>query len=461
MKGAERNYSQKLYENLRIEILKRQEEEKFYSIRQLVIRYNLNINTILKVIKRLEQDGYLYAKKGKGYFIARKKWRELGDEKTGLMKNFHSDQKNLININLANGTPKVEEYPYSLYEKLTEKVLKEYREQLLGYQDIKGLESLRKILADEVEKYDIFTDYSNIIITSGTQLALLIIFKLFAEMKRNLIGIVCPSYPNSFNLMKGFMEIKKFQLKKDGWDLISFEKFLKKERIDLVYINTNFHNPTGLSWSEEKKKKMIELAEKYDFYIIEDDCFCDFYYTKRVNSIKSYDRIGKERVIYIKTYSKIIMPDLGIAMMILPPTLVEKSVYVKYAVDHSTSGVKQKILEYFITDGYLDKHLLKLKKSLKRKYLETVKLLSDLDDVKMRIKVKGGFFIWLELPDYITAEQLYEECVANGVQILPGNLFYLNGEKENQIRMSFIAATLEEIRTGVDIIKRILKKYKN
>lgn len=455
------NQSQKLYESLRLEILNENEEgKKFYSIRQLVIRYNLNINTILKVIKRLELEGYLYAQKGKGYFITGKKQISIDEEEIPLMMKFHGNKKKNKYINLANGTPNTDSYPYYIYEELTLKVLKEYKSELLGYQDVQGLESLRGVLAEEIEKKDIFISPAEIIITSGTQLALFIILKIFIDINRKVIGISSPSYPNSFNLMKGIMDIKIFKLKDDGWDLVKFEKFLKKEKIDLIYLVVNFQNPTGINWSDDKKEKIVRLAEKYDFYIIEDDCFSDFYYTKRVSTLKSFDKLGNERVIYIKTYSKVMMPDLGLAMMILPPVLVQRALYVKYTIDHSTSGLRQKVLEYLIVEGHLDRYLHLLKKEIKKKYREIIKILSEIDELTILKKIRGGFFIWIKLPQYINNNELCKECQNNGVNILPGDLFYLEENNSNEIRISFALATIEEIRLGIEIIKNIIEKYK-
>jgi len=74
------------------------------------------------------------------------------------------------------------------------------------------------------------------------------------------------------NILKNYCNVENIDMKNDGWDMNEFENLLKNKKIDFVYIMTNFQNPTGVSWSFEKKKKMIELSIKYDFYIIEDEC---------------------------------------------------------------------------------------------------------------------------------------------------------------------------------------------
>lgn len=104
------------------------------------------------------------------------------------------------------------------------------------------------------------------------------------------------------------------------------------------------------------------------------------------------------------------MPDLGLAMMVLPPVLSQRALYVKYCIDHNTSGLRQKVLEYLIIYGYLDQHLFILKKRLKGKYKEAIKLLSEINEITILTKIKGGFFIWIKLPTYITEKELCEEC---------------------------------------------------
>lgn len=457
-----KNKSQKLYQDLKMEILKKMKDgDKISSLRQLVIKYDLNINTIIKVIKRLENEGYLYSEKGRGYFVNGVGKVSISPEKIQIMKNYHSSQKREEEINFVNGSPNIEKYLYIMYEEIAVKMLKNYKSDLLNYQEIQGLESLREVLAEELEKNDIFTTSENIVITSGTQSSLLIILKLFLEINKKVVGMSFPDYPNVFNLIKNIMKIKEiYDLENDGWNLTKFEKEIKKEKIDLLYLVPNFHNPTGITWSDKKKEKIVELAEKYDFYIIEDDCFSDFYYTKRVRSMKSYDKIGKERVIYIKTYSKILMPDLSLAMMVLPSQLIKKALEIKYCVDHSVSGLRQSMLECLIKSGYLDCHLKNLKKRMKRKYKEMYLLLNMIQDIKIVNKTKGGFFIWIKLPDYIDEELFCLECKKNKVNLLPGKLFYLDGKKRNYVRLSFATVSLERIREGVEIIKKILKNYK-
>ena len=455
--NADVSYYIQLYGILKSEIIKKNApNSKFYSIRQVGIKYNTNINTVLKVFKLLERDGYIFSEKGKGFFIKECSNFSIREEIIPIMESFHFGQTNTEGINFSNGSPPNDYFPDKIYQQLIEKALKDYGSSLLGYQDVQGLESLRILLADYLEKKDIFVSKNDIMITSGTQQSLVVILRTFSESTLKTVALASPTYPNALNLLKGMCNIKTFNLKNDGWDLVEFEKVLKKERIHFVYVITNFQNPTGICWSEEKKKKLLKLAHEYNFYIIEDDCFSEFYYTKKVDPLKTLDQTGNEKVIYIKTYSKLLMPGIGLAYMILPPAIMQKAILTKYSLDHSTSGLNQKVLEYFIADKYVDTNVKNLKKIFKAKHRKILELLADVPHITILNKSKGGFFIWIQLADYIDEEKFYHKCKLRGVSILPGSIFYLDKRSSGKIRLSFITPTLEELEEGVKIIKDIL-----
>ena len=246
-------------------------------------------------------------------------------------------------------------------------------------------------------------------------------------------------------------------IKNDGWDLEEFEEILKKEKIDFIYECINFQNPTGVKWSIEKRKKLLKLAEKYSFYIVEDDSFSDFYYSdEKPKSLKSLDKLGSERVIYIKTYSKILMPGIGLAVMIVPEKLAQRVLLIKYGLDTTTSGVNQKILEKFIVKNKLAEHLKILRKEFGEKQKFILKLLENLENLEIMHIPEGGFFIWIKLSDNIDGEKLYQKCKEQGVALLPGAIFYKDKRDVCKIRLSFISSSLEEISVGMKILKEVL-----
>lgn len=465
-KKSEEKYYQQLYKIFKSEIDtgKLPPDSKLPSVRQTAVKYKVNINTVLQAYNLLEKNGLIEKIPGKGCFIRRNSDFTMNTKMQPIMDNFRYGQEaDEKIINFSNGTPPSEYFPAETYRKLADEIIKEYGAEIFEYQNVQGLESLRVILSEELEKDDIFVTENDILITSGTQHALDIILNVFHSAAVPTAVVSNPTYPNALNLISRHCRILTVDLQNDGWNLTKFENILKREKINLVYEVFNFQNPTGVKWSLSKKKKLIELAQKYDFYIIEDDTFSDFYYMgEKPETLKSLDKTGHERVIYIKTYSKTIMPGICSALMAAPKIFMEKAVLVKYSLDTTCSGLNQKILEYFIREGYLEKHISHVRKIFKEKYMYTMELLKEIPHLKIMHIPEGGFFIWILLAEHIDGEKFYRYCQERGVSVLPGSVFYDDKRAECKIRLTFVSCTKDEIKKGTEIIKDILIncKYK-
>ena len=434
IRNSDVTISTQLYEMLRQDILenKWKENDKFYSVRQISIKYEVNSNTVLKVVQMLEEEGYLYSIKGKGCFVKKGYNLDIGKRMTPILNTFRFGQNSKdMEINFSNGGPPKEYFPIQ--------------------------ESLRETLAEFIRKYGIRREKDDIIICSGTQIALELISTAFGISPKKTVLLSDPTYQNAVHILKNYCNIENIDMKYDGWDMKEFEELLKRKKINFVYIMTNFQNPTGISWSFEKKKKMIELSLKYDFYIIEDECFSDFFYNSREcpKSLKALDKY--ERVFFIKTFSKIVMPALGLTMLIPPKKYIDNFSLNKYFIDTTTSGINQKFLEIFIKRGLLEKHLEKLRLNLKLKMEYMITELQKIKHLEIMHIPKGGFFVWVNLANYINSEKFYYKCRLRGLSVLPGFIFCsATEETTSKIRISIVSSTKEEMKKGLEIIQDVL-----
>lgn len=460
MKKESKNISNGLYEALIRELSQKKwkENDKFFSIRQVSIKFSINSNTVLKVFQRLEKDGFLYSIKGKGCFIKKGYNLVVSDSMIPILNTFrfgqNSDEEQ---INFANGAPPREFFPYEDYQNILSSILEneELSKNLLGYQNIQGLESFRDCLEKYLKRFSILTTKENIIICSSTQATLELICSNLSSNQKKTFLLSEPTYQNAMQLIGKSCKIESIELKNDGWDMNELEKVLEKTKIHFIYIMTNFQNPTGITWSLEKKKKLLELSQKFDFFIIEDDYLSDFYYSSSpVRSLKSLDRY--DRVFYIKTFSKIVMPGIAITLFVPPKKFTNYLSLSKYLIDTTTSGINQKFLEIFIEKGLLEKHLETLRKNFKKKMEFMIEELVKIEHLKILHIPKGGFFIWIELANYIDEEKFYYKCHIQGLSVLPGFIFYPNQQASSKIRISIVNTSFEEIKKGVDIIKNIL-----
>lgn len=219
---------------------------------------------------------------------------------------------------------------------------------------------------------------------------------------------------------------------------------------------TNYQSPTTYSYSEEKKAALLNLAEKYDFYIIEDDFLTDLYFQNDIKMpLISMDK--NERVIYIKSFSKVFMPGVRIGFVTLPNMFLKNIMKAKHTTDISSSGYLQRAFDLYLKNGYWKVHIEKIRKFYGERYLLLLEALEPLRKYGVEFTTpNGGLSIWLKLPSDIDCLNFYKDCVENGVNLVPGNVFYLENVKNNFIRLSFGAINNEELLQGINIIKNVL-----
>lgn len=434
--------------------------QKVPSIRQLSLKYNVNLNTVLNAYDLLEKENLIEKIVGKGSFVSENNNFLLNEKDRPILDNFKNDHfLNFDEINFSKGTIDPNLFPVDIFKKFSQEILCSNNNEIFEYQNAQGISSLRSIASEILEKDDIFVTIDDILISSGTQQALNVILNLFSKKRKINIAVSEPTYVNALNLFKNICNIFPIKLDNEGWNMEDFSEILEEKNIDLVYEVFNFQNPTGIIWSHEKRKKLIELAFKHNFYIIEDDSFSDFYFgVEKPKTLKSLDMCGNERVFYVKTFSKIFMPGIGTAFIVAPKKFIEQLTLTKHSLDTTTSGYNQAILEKILRNNALDEHLSKTRIILKNNCLFMLKKLQDIPFISLIFEPQGGFFIWTELSSKINEKLLYENCKKFGINLLPSSVFFNDGENKSKIRFSFSSVSISEIEKGLNIFKIIIEK---
>lgn len=448
----------KIYEDLKNKIEKNEypENSKLPSIRQLALKYKLNNITIMKAFTLLEKEGYIIKKRGIGIFVKFKESLFYNTPSNNLIETFKVGQLKENNlINFASGTPSEDVYPFKIFKKLYSDVLEEYGPKIMLYHPTQGLDELREVIKKNIEDKGIFVSKDEIQITSGSQQGLDLILKTLSSKRKNKIIVGNPTYHGALNTFKTNCKIYPVEMEEDGFNLTQLEKILSEEKISFIYTTMDFSCPTGVSWNEEKKQKLILLAKKYNTLIVEDDFASElsFYNTPRT-SIKSLDSDNKT-VIYIKSFSKIIMPGLRLAYMIAPTELISKIVTVKFTTDISTSALDQKVLANFLKGNFLKLHIENLIKIYRERYLVLTEKLKEIPFLDVVHNIDGGFYVWIKLNDTIDSSQFYFKCKENNILLLSGNVFFLDNQKNQYFRVSFATTDIPEIIDGIDRLKVI------
>lgn len=270
-------------------------------------------------------------------------------------------------IDFASATPNETVLPMESLKRAINFVLDRDRESAFLYEDPQGYFYLRKTISERLKKEEnINIDIKNIQIVSGAQQGIDMVSEAFLY-PNDVVVVEDPTYRGAKDTFKkNGCKIIEISMQSDGFSVKEFEKILKRKKIKLFYTMPNFQNPTGISMSLEKKIKLLELAEKYNFYILEDDGLSNLYFDrKKPETLKSLDK--DNRVIYIKSYSKIFMPGLRLAYITIPDIMLDTMLTRKFSKDVYHSGLNQRSFQYLLENGDWDIHMEKARNIFKEK----------------------------------------------------------------------------------------------
>lgn len=422
--------------------------DKLLPIRRFSSLIDVNNATVIKAYELLENEGYIYKIVGNGTFVS-----NLKDEDSD-----HKESKDGI-IHFDSGNPSSEMFPIESFKYAVNTALEKDGSTIFSYEEGLGSEDLREYLANYLKDLKINTTTDNIQIISGAQQGIDIVCKGILNYS-DVVFVEEPSYAGAIDVFKSRgAKIVSIPMLDDGIDIGILKKKLKKFKPKFIYTMPNFQNPTGISYSTYKKEKLIELANEYGFYILEDDFISDFkFYSEDNRTLKSYD--DSQRVIYIKSFSKILMPGLRIGLVDVPINLMKKILLAKHSSDISTPGLIQKSMYYFMKNFDWDSYLKSMEKVYMKKYETANKLI--MERLSRKIKVRnscGGINFFFELPRDYNSQTYREYLIEKGVSITPGTYFFDNIVDDRYFRVNIAKPDIDEIEKGILIISDTLDDF--
>lgn len=451
-------------------------DSRMPSIRQLANGLGINQVTAVSAYRQLESEGYIYTRAGSGSFVTRilpitshenQGDRFISDEiyQQDDLQLINSGQINIDKhtINFASATPTPDLFPVDDFKLVLNEVLERDKGLAFGYQESQGFYPLRQCISSVLHENKVPCTTENIQIISGAQQGIDIISKMFLKQGDYVIT-ESPTYTGAIAVFKSRgAEIADVELQNDGPNLNILEYNLKKYKPRFIYTIPSFQNPTGYSYSNAKREEMLKLANKYDTYIIEDDYVSDLDFENR-NYIPLKAMDNSDRVIFIKSFSKIFMPGLRLGFMIAPSHFQNRIQEAKHTSDISTSGLIQRAFDLYIRKGHWNKHLNYMYDTYKERYFT---MISSLDrnlpaDVTYS-KPGGGLNVWLNLPYGYRTENLLKQSAAANIVFAPGKIFYSGNAPQmvNNIRLSFGAVHTHQIDDGIPRLCDLLKAINN
>lgn len=366
-------------------------------------------------------------------------------------------------VSLSAGNPSPEAFPIEEIKEISARLLEENPIGVLQYSVTEGYPQLRETLKEYMKSHhNVGKDFDDILITTGAQQIMDLATKSLVN-EGDVVITEAPSFIGSLNTFRSYnAKLVGVNIDDDGMNIEELEKALKTHKnARFIYTIPNFQNPSGITMSLEKRKKIYELAKKYNVLILEDNPYGDLRYSgEYIPCIKSFDDEGI--VLYAGSMSKVISPGIRVAYVIAPKPIFQKMVVCKQGNDVHTNIWSQMVCNELMTKYDFDAHLEKLRKL----YSKKAQFMMDLMDkylVPMGItyaKITGGLFTMCTLPDYVDMQEFCKDAIKNKVCVVPGNAFLTDESEEcHTFRVNFSTPTDEQLEKGIKLLAKTAEKY--
>ncbi|HSI67413.1 MAG TPA: PLP-dependent aminotransferase family protein [Planococcus sp. (in: firmicutes)] len=361
-------------------------------------------------------------------------------------------------IRLSSGYPMPELVPSEGIKSAVVRLLDEEQDLPLHYLGSPRIPKLKQYIGERMARRGMPVAEEELLVTSGACQAIDLISRILLD-KEALIVIESPTYMEALEVFQNYTDqFLTVPIDADGLQTEVLEELLKERQKQgqtlprMLYTIPTFQNPTGTTMSESRRRHVLELAEAYDFLILEDDAYGELCFGERPVSLKAMDE--QNRVLHVGSLSKVVAPGMRIGWVAAPKELIEPLSWFKKDLDHPFA---QATMASFLESIDFDEHLKNLTESYEAKCATLLASLEKfLPPAVTWFKPEGGYFVWLKVPEVDTS-QLLQEALDNGVSYVPGKFFFLNqSEGLEYLRLSFSYANEEEIVTGVQLLAQVL-----
>lgn len=419
--------------------------QRLPSIRMQSQKFDCSVNTIISAYQELEKEYLIYSRPKSGYFVVAQE---------ALLPLIQTKR-----IDFASAAPDPSSISQKDFRQCINKAMELFEASILTYPDPQGLLSLRQEIVKLFHQQQVFSSEEQIFIFSGAQQALHLLAGMpFPNGKTNIL-LEQPTYWGMLNALKAQKQtVIGIERTPNGMDWAALERHFQSNLIKFFYTIPRFHNPLGTSYTQEEKQRLAELAQAYDVYIVEDDYLADLETNAKADPIRAYN--GSSHVIYLRSFSKVMLPGLRLAAAAVPNSLIPLLHLYKQSADLSTSVLSQGVLEIYLKSGMYNHHA----KQMKSLYNHRMNKLRDISrrllpkDSLYSIQSSGGLFSAIRLSD-VNKEELIRQLNNRGVDVLAADRQYLSSfPKMNLLRMSIIRTDERDIEEGLNIIAEEMER---
>jgi 2-aminoadipate transaminase len=332
-------------------------------------------------------------------------------------------------ISFAGGLPNPRLFPVKELADAYQEVLRQDGENVLQYSTTEGYLPLREYIAERYFiKRGLQVSPDEILITTGSQQGLDLIGKVFLN-KGDRIVIERPGYLGAIGA----------------------------DKTKLFHTVINFQNPSGVTYSRQKREKLAGIFKNHDTLLIEDNPYGELRFMgEDLPSMKSY---LPDTTIVLGSFSKVVTPGLRLGWICATPDVMEKLIVAKQSSDLHSNYLSQRAVYQYLIDNDLDEHILNIRKVYKRQRDLMVTMIEKHFPQEIKCtRPEGGMFLWVTLPADLSALHLFKLATEENVAFVPGKAFYVDGGGSNTLRLNFSNSDEEKIEEGIKRLAKVLKR---
>jgi 2-aminoadipate transaminase len=360
-------------------------------------------------------------------------------------------------ISFAGGLPNPRFFPVREIAKAASDVLAGADVSALQYSTTEGYQPLREYIAQRYQdkkKLDISAE--QILITNGSQQGLDLIGKVLIG-KGDRIVIEKPAYLGAIQAFSVYEPLfYPVRLLEEGMDTEGLKNVLERHCVKLFHTVINFQNPSGISYTRNKRKDLAEVFERHDTVVVEDDPYGELRFAG--TEPQSMWNLLDGRVVLLGSFSKTIAPGLRLGWICAEREIMDELVIVKQASDLHSNSLAQRIVHHYLVNNDVDGHIQTIIAAYKKQRDVMITAIEENFPAEVSFtRPEGGMFLWVTLPERLSALELFEHAVREKVAFVPGTPFFVDGGGTNNMRLNFSNADQDMIEEGIRRLGRIMK----
>ncbi|MGF1765488.1 PLP-dependent aminotransferase family protein [Aliivibrio kagoshimensis] len=444
--------------------------DKLPSIRASCTTSGFSLATVLQGYQLLESQGLIISKPQSGYYVAPQTDRvqEPSAPSQQLMQSDTVDINNVL-FDLLQKTKNPDIVPFSsafpdpklFPQQALARALASSMRRMPASGAVSNLppgsEALRRCIAQRYALDGINVSPDDIVITSGALESLNLSLQAVTQ-PGDLVAIESPTFYGALQAIER-LKLKAIEIPthpKKGVDLEVLKTACEQQPIKACWLMTNFQNPLGFVMGDEKKKALADLLEKHHIPLIEDDVYAELYFTKsKPLPAKYHDKSGN--ILHCSSFSKCLSPGYRVGWVVAGP-YAEKIQRLQLMSTLSASVPTQLGLATYLQQGGYDSHLRKLRRTLEQRKSQMLQAVIQYFPTNTRIsQPDGGYFLWIELPEQVNSEQLYQQALTQNIGIAPGMLFTTQDHCNHHIRLNFSPPWTESTELAIKTLGKLIK----